>query len=601
MKTKFSLSLALVFAFLFSFAQDEEKKGYREYVLEGNYLLLEENYKLAMKSYQEAYKLDSNNALLNYNMGMCYLKILTEKSKAEYHFAKAIKKVDKNCRIDDALETSAPPLAHLHYGKALHLNYRFNEEMVQYDIFEKYVGTKDKEWKKILAKERETANYAKMMVNAPMNVKIENLGDSINSMYPEYSPVLSADERMLIFTTRRPTTTGAGKDDAGNYYEDVVVSYKENNGEWTKPVSISPNINGFGAEASVNLSADGQTLILYRDAGDGNNGNLYYSNFDGADWSPLKEFGSDVNSTYHESHACLSADGKVLIFASDRPGGYGGSDLYRCVMLPNGLWSKALNMGPEINTEYDEDGAFIHPDGKTFFFTSNGHNTIGGYDVMFSFLDENNKFSEVYNMGYPINTPDDDVFYVTSPDGKRGYFSSVKEGGYGEKDIYKISIPQAAEKPLVLFKGQILPAEGETLPADLMIVVKDKMTGEIVGTYRPKTNSGTFSTILPPGREYIFSYQAPQGYEFYSEDVFVVEDMSYTEINRAIALEPVQLLGKIKAKLDDIELKVVVLNNKADKEPIKDAMVIIQQVGGKEKNLVTNTSGTTKQLILAKE
>src|SRR6185369_11165079 len=142
-----------------------------------------------------------------------------------------------------------------------------------------------------------------------------------------------------------------------------------------------------------------------------------------------------------ESHACLTNDGNTIYFVSDRPGGFGGRDIYRCVKLPNGAWSKALNVGPVINTEYDEDGGFMHPDGKTFFFASKGHKTMGGFDIMFSILDEDNKFTEPFNLWHPINTPDDDVFYTTSHDGKRAYFSSAKEGGYGEKDIYMISIP----------------------------------------------------------------------------------------------------------------------------------------------------------------
>lgn len=582
-------------------AQEKPDGSYKGYVQEGNYLFLEENYYLALENFDKAFKIDSSSGLLNYNIGMCYLNTLANKMKAEPYLARAVKKIDKNCNIDNPLEKSAPPLAHYYYGKALHMNYKFEEEAQQYVLFEKYINSKDKEWKKTLARDKEVCAFAIENVSAPLNVQIVGLGDSINSSYPDYSPVLSADERMLIYTTRRPNTTGGIKDDNGNYNEDVVVSYKNDKGEWGSPVPLSQNINGVGMEASINLSADGQTLIVYRDGGDGMGGNIYYSTFDGNDWSPLKDFGSDVNTKYWESHACLSSDGNTLIFVSNRPGGFGGRDIYRCVKLPTGAWSKALNMGAAINTEYDEDGAFIHPDGQTFFFISNGHKTMGGFDIMFATLDENNQFSNVSNMGYPINTPDDDAFYVTSPDGRRGYFSSAKEGGNGEKDIYMVSMPEAREKPLALFKGKIIASDGETVPEDLIILVKDKLTGEIVGTYRPKLNNGTFTTILPPGREYTFSYQAPKGNEFYSEDVFVSNDLSYTEINREVSLEPVKLLGIIKAKNFNLVLNTVVLENSKTKRPIENAKIFISDADGKTKEYVSNASGRHDGVILAPE
>lgn len=593
-------NIFIILFFIFSVCGNAQTKGgesYRDLVQEGNFLFLEENYNMALQNYLQAYAMDSTSGLLNYNIGVCYLNTLNTKFKAEQYLEYSVKKVSNKCIIDDPMEKSSPPLAHYYYGKALHLNYKFDEALKEYENFEKYVSPKDKEWKKTISRDKDVCAFAKMQMEVPLNVQIVSLGDSVNSQYPDYSPALSADERMLIFTTRRPNTTGGMKDDNGNYYEDVVVSYKDDEDNWSSPVSLSESINGNGMDAAINITPDGQTLILYRDGGDGMGGNIYYSTFDGTDWSPLKDFGSDVNSKYQESHACLNADGTVLIFVSNRPGGYGGRDLYRCVKLPTGNWSKALNMGPVINTEYDEDGAFIHPDGRTFFFASNGHKSMGGFDIMFATLDENNQFSDVTNMGYPINTTDDDVFYVTSPDGKRGYFSSAKEGGLGEKDLYMVSMPTAKEKPLALFKGKIVAAPGEKLPEDLVIIVKDKETGEIIGTYRPKQN-GTFTTILPPGREYTFSYQAPKGNEFYSEDVFVSNDISYKEIKREVSLEPVTLLGTVKAKSNTLLLNIVVLDNVKSKKPIENAKLTVTGSDGKAHEYSTNASGRHDNLPL---
>lgn len=572
---------------------------YKEYFQEGSYLLLENNMEKATENFEVAYQLDSSSANINYMLGICYLQSALQKSKAEYHLSRAVKNISKTYQTDLASERTAPPLAIFYYGQALHINYKFDEAQAQYEEFKKYIDPKDKEWQKMMLKEKTASVIAKGMVNSPINVQITNLGDSVNSIYPEYSPVFSADERMIIYTTRRPTSTGGQKTPEGQYFEDIVVSYKDDQDRWSKPVPLSLNVNSVGHEASINLSPDGQTLIVFKD--DGGNGNIYYSTFDGKDWSTLKEFGSNVNTQYWESHACLSADGNVLFFASDRPGGFGGKDIYRCIKLPNGNWSKALNMGAVINSEYDEDGAFIHPDGQTFFFASNGIKTMGGYDIMFATLNEENKFSNVTNIGYPINTTDDDIFYVTSPDAKRGYFSSAKAGGYGEKDIYKITIAEAKESFLALFRGQLVPAEGELLPDNITILVSDKQTNEIIGTYRPKLVNGTFSTILPPGKEYNFSYQSDNGEEFYNEDVFVSNDLAYQEIRREVSLEPVKLVGKVKVKQKNIFLNTVVLNNSKAKKNVAGAKVTLQETGGALQTFETNANGRYDGIIIQPE
>lgn len=567
---------------------------YSDYFREGNFLIGEENYDLALKNFLQAYKLDSSSANINFNVGFCYLNSSFEKGKAEYYFSRAISDVAKNYRFDDASEKSAPPLVHFYYGKALHINYKFDEALVQYDIFEKNYA-KDKETKEDVAYYKAQTVYAKELVASPINVKIENLGDSINSSYPDYSPVLSADEATLIYTTRRNTSTGGEKTPDGQFYEDIVVSYKDENGKWSSPKTISQFINTNGHEGSINLTPDGQTLIAYRD--DGGNGNVYFSNWDGKEWSSLQSFGSDINSKYWEPHACLTSDNNTLYFVSDRPGGYGGRDIYRCVKLPNGAWSKALNVGPTINTKYDEDGPFMHPDGITLIFASKGHKSMGGFDLFASIMDEDKKFSEPENMRYPINTPDDDVFFVTSPDGKRGYFSSAKDGGYGEKDIYKMFIPDAKEKPLALFKGSILPADGEKLPDDLEIIVTNKETGEIVGRYKPKEN-GTFATILAPNKNYNFSYQS-KGEEFYNEDIYVSSDIAYQEIKKEINLEPVALLGTVKAKTKGVVLNTVVLNNKKDQTPVANAKITLTEKGGSDVKFDVDANGKKDGTALA--
>jgi len=514
----------------------QDKAGYREKFTEGNYLILEGNYARALKAFQEAYQLDSSSANINFKLGFCYLKTVTEKSKALPYLEKAVLNTTKNYVDMEPREKAAPVNAYYYYGEALHLNYKFDEAIANYEKFKSFLKPKQVDMIKDIDRHIEISNTAKTFVAGPIPVVITNLGDSINSPYPDYSPVLSADESTMIFTSRRPGSTGGDKTDEDQFYEDIYISYRKPDSTWTLPVSISPNVNSITHEASVGLTADAQTLLIYKD---GNGGDIYFSTLDGNNWTFPQQMGSDINSPNWETSACLTPDGNTLYFVSDRKeGGMGGRDIWKCVKLPNGKWSRAVNLGAPINTPYDEESPFIHPSGNVLFFSSKGHQTIGGFDIFFSTRGENG-WDEPLNIGYPINTTDDDVFYVTSPDGKRGYYSSSSRAeGYGEKDIYMITIPERKEQPLVLIKGVIIPAAGTQLPNNLEIVATNNETGIVTGVYKPLMRDGSFTIIIPPNSNYTLSYQQ-DGEEFYSEVMDVPADAAYQEINREVRLKGV--------------------------------------------------------------
>ncbi|GIV28318.1 MAG: hypothetical protein KatS3mg027_2132 [Bacteroidia bacterium] len=591
----YSITLLLFFINHFQ-SQVLSGLSYKEYFTEGNHLMLENNYSLALQNYLHAYELEPYNANINYLLGKAYLFSATEKNKAEEHLAKAINKIKKNYIPDDPSEKSAPVLALYYYAQALHINYKFDEAIQYYDRFLQSLGKAAKSWEKEVTFKKNQSIYAKTLVSNPINIKITNLGDSINSEYPEYGAVLTADEQMLIYTTRRPGGVCGDRTADGGFYEDIVVSFKLDDKTWSKPKPLSEYVNTCGHEASINLSPDGQILILYKDD---EGGNIYYSQWDGKNWSSPQSFGSDVNTPHWETHACLSPDGNTLYFVSDRPGGVGGRDIYRVVKLPNGKWSKAVNLGYPINTPYDEDGVFMHPDGKTLFFSSNGHTSMGGFDIFFSVRDEEGKFSEPINLGYPINTPDDDLFYVTSPDGKRAYYSSVQEGGLGDKDIYMISIPESAEKPVVIYKGKIVAAFGEALPDDITIVLTDKESGETVGMYRPQKN-GSFVFTLRPGANYKVSYQS-NGEEFFSDEIYADKSESYQEIQKELQLEPVKVLGKITVKEKGIILNISCFNDFKEKKPLSNAIVyVIEERKNKNYGVYkTDDNGNINNILLS--
>ena len=275
--------------------------------------------------------------------------------------------------------------------------------------------------------------------------KIENLGSIINSEYTDYGAVVNADESILMFTSRREKSTGGKYEHYLNeYYEDIYISYNKN-GKWTKPKNICKPVNTKVHDAVTYLSPDGRKLLIYRAYK--KDGNIYECVLKGDKWSKPRKLGDNVNTQYQESSASLSYDEKTLYFISARPeNNIGGRDIYMSRWNEKQKkWGKAINLGPTINTKYDEETVFIHPDGKTLYFSSKGHNTMGGYDI-FKSVFENSKWSVPENLGYPINTPDDDVSYVASANGKHAYYSSIKDDGLGKKDIYRITFIERAPK-----------------------------------------------------------------------------------------------------------------------------------------------------------
>ncbi|MDP1747484.1 MAG: OmpA family protein, partial [Bacteroidota bacterium] len=263
-------------------------------------------------------------------------------------------------------------------------------------------------------------------------------------------------------------------------------------------------------------------------------------------WSSPEKLNKNINTKGWEPSAFLSADGNTLYFTSNRKGGFGGRDLYKSNKLPNGEWAMASNLGSTINTPYDEDAPFIHPDGVTLYFSSNGHKTMGGFDIFSSMLSTQNEWTKPANIGYPINSTDDDIYYAVSPDNKRAYYSSFKAGGIGEKDNYLITFFEYVESPLTLLKGTVTDPYGK-VPKTVEITVTDNETGKIAGIYHPNSKTGEYLFILPPGKNYNVTYEA-EGYLFHSENMDVLIKTNYYVIRKAIQLKPLVVGAKVVLK-----------------------------------------------------
>lgn len=490
-----------------------------------------ENYTAALPLYL---KLDSikGNANLKFKIGFCYLNAATYKTKSIPYFEEAIKDVAKRYEEGEINEKQAPLSTSYYLAKAYHLHYDFDKAVEMYERYKTELGTDPKLAADVaeIDHDIETCKNGKELIKAPKQVVVTNLGEGINTPYPDYSPVVSLDEQTLIFTTRRKGGYSDAKELNGMYFEDIFTAdYADE--KWGKAKSIGSNINTAGHEATVNLSADGLKLLIYRD--NNGNGNLFLSEYKNREWTIPEYVGAPINTSSWESHACFSADNRILYFVSDRPGGLGGRDIYKCLRLPNGDWGPAQNLGPTINTPYDEDGVFIHPDGRQIFFSSKGHKSMGGFDIFSSIInDENGYWSDPINIGYPVNTPDDDVFYITTADGKRAFFSSDKEGGFGEKDIYMISFPEYEPRNITILVGRIINNTQEDISNNHIAIVNTK-TNDTLQVLNANGTTGKFGTNLPVGNTYKTVYVI-NGKEIFSEMLDVPKGQGYRVIKRDI-------------------------------------------------------------------
>ena len=529
------------------------------------------------------------NSNLNWKLGYSYMSSYNQKAKAlPYLQVAADRRVKGNGGFNatgydpfESRETNAPVEVDYWLARAYHLDGKFDKADEYYTKFSTEVGDKHFLYGAAQRGLQQTAN-ARQLMAAPKTHTVSNAGPVINNDHPDFSPVISVDGNAMFYTSRRlrADSSNASIVDplAGLPFENIYVSYKDRNANWQTPEPL--NINAADRHfATVNVSADGQTLYIYRD--DGGDGNLYESKLVGELWSDPVLIGSDVNTKAWETHCALTADGNTLYFVSDRKGGEGGRDIYRVVKLPTGEWSKAQNIGKVLNTPYDEDGVFIHPNGRTLYFASKGHNSMGGFDIFTTELQDDGTWSAPENIGYPLNTVDDDVFFVTTADGRRGYFSSDQAGGYGEKDIYFVDFPESMKaEGLTVLKGFIIPPPGESLPPSTILYVTDKSTGE-VKAYKPRQRDGVYVAILPPCKEYNLDYRVNDK-TVHTEDIFVECESTYQEINKEIYLNPVSLAGP--ASIVDLP-KGAPPGSKEKGVPVGEAGKEKGKAGAKEKPL----------------
>ncbi len=520
----------------------------------------------ALALYEQAYGVMAEDATLNLKIGLCHLN-------GRYHH-RSLPYFEKAVAIDPSI-----PRIHFLLAYAYQLNAEWDQAIASYE--------QHKELNRGMPDPVETYNQADKYITEcrngrslsakPVRAQIENMGPRINSEVADYGVLITADGEHMMFTSRRSNTTGGRINKATNeYFEDIYACHLAN-GEWSDPVPMAPPVNTNGNDASVGLYNDGRTMVIYRD--ERGMGDLFESHRKGDAWSAPVSMGPNVNSKAHESSAWYSFDRRWLYFVSDREGGIGGQDIWRSPWVEDiDGWGEPENLGPMVNTVHDEDGIFVHPDGRTIYFSSKGHTSMGGYDVFKSELN-GEQWSKAENLGWPVNGPDDDLFFVLTADGRTGYFSSVRMSGMGEDDLYRVNfLPEEHANDLVSAAGGAPAADEGTHTTVLIkgnvkdlrllngmeasIDILDLADARLVMSVNSDPVSGEYMVVLPAGHAYAMHVRA-NGFLFHSETIDV-PGSGAREMALNITMQPMEsgqqvvlrniFFGTDHADLDDASL-----------------------------------------------
>ncbi|TGE20242.1 hypothetical protein E5J99_00610 [Hymenobacter elongatus] len=474
-------------------AQPALAQSSRKTLKTANKFFDQENYRASIPFYEQVLAKEPNNALALFRAGISYMSFDKEKASDYIYKAQRLKpKVSKDVEY--------------WLGRVDHLNYNFDEAIAHFQAYNTTLKKKDTR-KASLAQLIQHSKNAKIQFNSPKDIFVKNLGPTINTAFSEHSPVISNDDKLLLFTSRGENVTGATGSTAnpknksvaadGEYYEDIFEAKRVDDENWEKPRSLSGALNGKGHDASIQVFDNDTKMLMYRQD---ENGDIFYAEKAGGDWAEPKKLNNNINSKAFESDAYITPDGLTIYFSTSKFSELNTLDIYYATRQAGGDWGTPKSLGGVVNTAFDDDSPYLSKDGKTLYFSSRGHNTMGGYDIFKSEYDSVGRtWGRPENMGYPINTPDDDTYYRLSPDGSYAYLSSYRIGGYGEKDIYTINYIKNA-----IIRGKVYSQRDSTIIPGVELVFSGTQADKTALSYRDvtKPETGDYQVSVLSGRTY---------------------------------------------------------------------------------------------------
>ncbi len=549
---KFYLTIIVVIIsgiYNYSNAQIAKKMSAREY-------FDIKHYSEALKEYLKLYENKKDDLEINYNIGVCYLHINDDKSKAIPYFEFVYNKggyklvYNKGGYTDELL---------LNMGLVYMYSYKFDEALRFFDDYQTIISSKKAELienyyedlksgkidyqKKVTSGNFnlvehyiENCENAKELLTIPVNVTFENLGKDINSKYPDYYPFITQNQRTLYFTSRREENPLKLINPKGYFTSDIYVS-EVKNGQWAKPKNMGPVVNSNADEQCVFVMPNGKKMIIFKD-NDTVIGDIFTVPLLELHQKPPVNFREPVNTEYREFEGCLTEDENMLIISSDRSGGFGETDLYMFNKLSNGGWGIPINLGRHINTKYKEAFPMYDEKNHTLYFASEGHINMGGFDIFKSKFDTaTQKFESPENIGYPINTPEDNMVFSLADNNRDGYISTVRKGGFGDLDIYKVVFNDVENRPTII-RGVLSYGDGSNKEINAFISIKDSKTGKEAGSKQVNLKSGRYIFAVDPGT-YILKASSPD-YADFEEEINVYDKSDYVfEIEKNILFQKI--------------------------------------------------------------
>lgn len=521
-----------------------------------------DKFKEVLVIFQEAYAFNPNNAELNMKMGNCLL-YTNQKYNAKKHLDKALE-----------LNKDISPMLYFYLGQTEQLDCNWAQAIKYYKTFEETAKNRlAEEYKKISGKYKKECKFGKELKANPVRAWVDNI-KPVNSTLDDYSPCLSADGELLMFTSNRDN--GHKKNKFGEYDGDIYSSTL-NGRNWSKAKNVGTPLSTPNDETASALAYDGQRLLLFKE--ENGNMDIYESILDGVLWgAPKRKLSKIPNTEFNETYATYEPQDIKVFYI------YDGMERGDKEIFVSGLmvytiadynkWGKGQSIGQPVTTRYNEGSVYVHPDGNTMYFSSQGHNSMGGYDIFKTTRNELEQWTKPINLGYPINTPYDDLFYGSTANGKYAYIASNRAGGSGGLDLYKVtywgpdkqmlvgsedfllasiakpiqdvhieSAVDVEKKSLTVFKGTVIDAiSRNSIAADIEIMDNDK--GKMFSKFKSNSATGKFLLSLPAGKNYGIAVKA-KGYLFHSENFNIPAKSDFNLVNKEIELKNIAIGSKI--------------------------------------------------------
>lgn len=567
------------------------------------------DYASAMPILKELVALDPENSNFNFKLAMAIIETKSLENPLSY-LEKACVSISPRY-VSSYKQRSAPAIAWKYLAKEYQLNYKFAEAEKAYTSYLSFVSKKDAETQKAISLQLEYCASGLQLIKKPLKVAHLDFGPNFMLNYTAHSPVFSPDESIYIFASPyTPVQQDVKNRDANTKYDDDIYYTYYLNGKWSVPEPLT-NLNTDKNEAPISISPDGQQLIIYRD--DDGDGNLYYSDLlEGKVWSKPKRFPGPINTIAQETHATISADGNKIYFTSDRKGGKGGLDIYMCMKTIEGRWTKAYNLS-QINTAYNEESPHLQANDNTLYFSSDQPKSLGGLDVFKCVLEQDSIAKNIENLGYPINTADNDMFFKTSVDGKRAFYTSPCRTKKSELDLSIVELLDAKLLPSVVVKGLVIGSDNEPLK-NCKVMLFDMEARDIIDSNSTNESDGYYTFMMSKQRKYFASFEKDD-YVYYSKPFKITKYFSNLTYTNTIYLDPIHLsdstlrqskagfkVYKTKLKTGEIPASLVEKTRNMSKEELeKTSPDDIDIIALEDKQDVATVSRLSNKVGMAKD